>query len=86
MTFDAACKFCYDIFKEEDNSCIGSIKEYEKYWVFYKKCEVVEYGILPILVYKEDKHSILLTFDKLLELSEEMENSVELEVPSKYAV
>jgi hypothetical protein len=86
MTFGAACKFCYDAFKEKYNAGIGAIEEYEKYWVFYKKCEELEYGSQPILVYKEDKHSILLTFDKRLELSEEMENPVELEVPSKYAV
>ena len=84
MTFDTACKFCYEDFKKEYNAGIGNIQEFKDYWIFYKKSDGIEYGALPILVYKEDKQPVLLTFDLYLELSKEIENAVNVEVPKEF--
>ena len=84
MTFNSACKFCYEDFKKEYNTGIGNIQECKDYWIFYRKTNEPEYGVLPILVYKGDKQPVLLTFDLYLELSNEIENSIEVEVPKEF--
>lgn len=84
MTFNAACKFCYEEFKKEYNTGIGNIEECKDYWIFYRNTDVPEYGVLPILVYKSDKQPVLLTFDLYLDLSDEIERAFSVIVPEKF--
>lgn len=83
MTFQSACDFCYNEF-QKDNSTIGSISDCGDYWVFYKKNDEVEYGSLPILVYKTDELPIFLAFNMMLEKADEIEKATEIKVPEEF--
>lgn len=86
MDFQSACRFCYKDFKEDYNTGIGTIKDCGEFWIFYKKPidDVTEYGSLPIIVYKDDREPIYMTFDKFMELIEQIENSPKIEVPKEF--
>ena len=84
MTFEEGCKLCYSVFKKEYGTGIGTIDEYKNFWVFAKYSEVMEYGPLPIVIYKEDKLPEYLTFELVLHLGQEFDNSVAIPVPEVY--
>lgn len=83
MTFDSACKFSYEKF-QEDNAGIGEIRELDEGWIFYKQTDEMEYGTMPIFVYKEDKHPIQITFDIFLEMADRIASARKIEIPNKY--
>ena len=84
MTFEEGCKFSYDIFKKEYGTGIGTIDEYKNFWVFAKYSEAMEYGTLPIVVYKDEKRTEYLTFELSLRLAGELANPVSIPVPEIY--
>lgn len=84
MTFHSACRFCHDEFKKKYDSGIGNIQECRDYWIFYRKANEPEYGILPILVYKSDRQPVLLSFDLYLEHQDEIEHAIEVDVPKEF--
>jgi hypothetical protein len=84
MTFDMACTFCYSHFKKEYDGGIGNIQDCGEYWIFYKKTEETEYGVLPIIVYKGDKQPIEMTFAISLKLSGDIDKATDVPVPAEY--
>lgn len=84
MTFEMACKLCYENFKKNHNVGIGKIQECADFWIFYKSSTEVDYGFLPIIVYKSDEHPVYMTFNLYLELSDILKIAKEKTVPVKY--
>jgi hypothetical protein len=84
MTFDSACKFCYDNFKKEYKAGIGNIQDCGDYWIFYINTDETVYGILPIIVYKSDKQPALMTFEVFLKLSNDIEKAIDIPVPENF--
>lgn len=84
MTFERACEFCYNNFKTEYGVGIGWIEDFDDFWVFHKHSDKVEYGVLPIIVYKDSRYPEPLTFELSLELDDKMKDGLEIEVPIKY--
>lgn len=84
MDFVSACKFCYSEFQEE-NAAIGKIRDCGEYWTFYQKSDVDEYGTVPIIVYKNDKEPVAMTFDLFLKLAPEIEKATLIEVPKEFS-
>lgn len=84
MTFKDGCKLSYENFKEEYGTGIGAIEEYPEFWVFTKRAEVIEYGPLPIIVYKGDRHPEFLTFEMVMNLNHALDNPIQIPVPEIY--
>jgi hypothetical protein len=85
MTFNSACKFCYENFKKKYKVGIGSIQDCGDYWIFYRNSEETTYGILPIIVYKGDKQPMPMTFDIFLKLSDDIEKAADIPVPKDFS-
>ena len=83
MDFVSACKFSYSEFQEYD-AAIGKIRDCGGYWIFFPKGKADEYGLVPIIVYKDDKQPIFMAFDQYLKLASNIEKAPVIEVPEEF--
>lgn len=73
MTLEQGTKFADEIFKERYNIGVGKIIECCDFWVLYSDSSEIDYGLLPIIIYKNSRLPEDLNFEKMIELSEEID-------------
>lgn len=74
MTLEQGVKFADEMFKERYNLSVGKIVECSDFWVIYSDSKELDYGLLPIIIYKNSRPPEDLNFGKLIELHEEIDN------------
>lgn len=73
MTLEQGITFANEIFKERYNLKVGKIIECHNFWILYSDSFEVDYGLLPIIIYKNNRVPEDLNFQKMIELSEEID-------------
>ena len=84
MNFENACRICYQYFMEKENVGIGEIRDCGEFWIFFHYAEEFEYGLPPMIIYKNDEIPIEVTFQMFLQLSEVIQTGKVIDVPNQY--